>query len=361
MAIFGERQCDRCNGTGKWQNPNQAADKRDCFACNGLSEHTLQRSHMESWIKSLSEAGLAPSTRHNYIRKVLHYFHWRHDRGEFHIEPARLLSVSDLPKRPKLLPKPFPLAVDLEIQRRLRDSDQLLHKAILLLRRTGVRTQELWLLPELCVHEDHAGNSFLKVPLGKMKSERLVPLDRETLTLITAIGDQSRGMRGAASPNPDHSGRLVYGPAKNWSFYQNLRAAFLSITSGLSSTEPMGLHRLRHTYATELLSAGMSLYGVMQLLGHRCITTTLVYAGIVQQTIHEEYHAAQIKLKDRYEAIRPMGGNDLAAPISPALLADDLARVLRSRRASAGPTARVKIQRLIKRVDHLRVELKSVQ
>jgi site-specific recombinase XerD len=327
---------------------------------NGLNESSLMRPHLEDWIKSLSDAGLAPSTRGYYIQKVRHYLHWRHDRGELQMEPQRLLSASDIPKRPKLLPRPFPLDIDLEIQRRLRASDQLVHWAILLLRRTGIRTHELCLLPESCVHGDHAGNSFLKVPLGKMNSERLVPLDPETLELIQEIRKRSKAARADGVLDSDNPPLLIHGPRKNRIYYQVLRAAFSSITYGLSTSEPMGLHRLRHTYATELLNAGMSLYGLMQILGHRQVTTTLIYAGVAQQTIHEEYFAAIEKLKDRYAAIKPGQGVIAAEPFTPDALADDLARSLRRMRASADRSSRSTIHRLIRRVDHLRTELKTI-
>ena len=39
----------------------------------------------------------------------------------------------------------------------------------------------------------------------------------------------------------------------------------------------MTTHRLRHTYATTLLGAGMSLPSLMKLLGHTDIATTARY------------------------------------------------------------------------------------
>ena len=249
---------------------------------NGVEEKGLNRTHIDLWLRSLADDGLAASTRHHYIQKVRHYLHWQYDRGELKMAPERLLSAADLPKKPRLLPRPYPPDIDAEIQRRLKNSGKLMDQAILLLRHTGIRSNELWLLPDHCVQEDHAGNSFLKVPVGKMNSERLVPLDAETLALIANIRLLSMAARRDSDPKSDAPLRLVQGPVKNPAFYYILKTEFLSITQGLSSTESMELHRLRHTYATELLSAGMSLYGVMNILGHRTITTTLVYASVVR-------------------------------------------------------------------------------
>ena len=31
-------QCRKCGGSGEWQNPNRADDRRPCFACNGTGD-----------------------------------------------------------------------------------------------------------------------------------------------------------------------------------------------------------------------------------------------------------------------------------------------------------------------------------
>jgi hypothetical protein len=51
-------------------------------------------------------------------------------------------------------------------------------------------------------------------------------------------------------------------------------------------------HQLRHTYATSLLRAGMSLPALMRLLGHRTANVTLRYLEITQADLHREYRAA---------------------------------------------------------------------
>jgi len=34
--------CKKCNGTGKWENPRNPADKRECFACHGQGTHKMR-------------------------------------------------------------------------------------------------------------------------------------------------------------------------------------------------------------------------------------------------------------------------------------------------------------------------------
>src|SRR5579885_3291074 len=39
--------CRKCNGTGKWTNPRNEADKRDCFACRGQGTHKVGKAKGE--------------------------------------------------------------------------------------------------------------------------------------------------------------------------------------------------------------------------------------------------------------------------------------------------------------------------
>ena len=314
---------------------------------NGITEENLTRANIEAWLKSQVDKGLSPNTRQLYILRVRRYLYWRYDRGYQKQNPDKLISTADVPKRPKLLPRPFPLALDMEILRRLRQSEHLYHRAILLLRRTGMRSNELWKLPTNCIHQDHSGIFYLKVPLGKMNNERLVPLDSETLALIKKIQEQSALARNSAGNHQSELAKLVYGPSNSDTFYHLMRGEFKTLTADLVDAIPFRLHRLRHTFATEMLNAGMSLYGVMHLLGHRHAGTTLIYAAIVQVTICEEFFAAQEKLKTRY-ATTISSPAESSGPLTPIALADDLARALRRLRSSNNPTTAENIRRLLK-------------
>jgi integrase len=57
------------------------------------------------------------------------------------------------------------------------------------------------------------------------------------------------------------------------------------------------LHCLRHTFASELLNAGMRLECLQQLLGHENIEMTRRYARLTDNTRREEYFNAMSKIE----------------------------------------------------------------
>ena len=43
MQVRESAPCMKCNGSGKWINPRNTNDKRDCFACKGSGQHVGQK------------------------------------------------------------------------------------------------------------------------------------------------------------------------------------------------------------------------------------------------------------------------------------------------------------------------------
>src|SRR5919108_6244935 len=62
-------------------------------------------------------------------------------------------------------------------------------------------------------------------------------------------------------------------------------------------------HRLRHTAATQLLNAGCRVTSIQKFLGHKELSTTMVYARVHDQTVAEDYFAAMERVEQRLEIV----------------------------------------------------------
>ena len=73
-------------------------------------------------------------------------------------------------------------------------------------------------------------------------------------------------------------------------------------------------HQLRHSYATEMIRAGVSLPAVMHLLGHKSIRMTLRYVQVTPNDLHQQYHQARQLIASKYLLPKPPIAQTLQTP-----------------------------------------------
>ena len=99
--------------------------------------------------------------------------------------PARrLIFPRDAPGLPHPLPRYLPPDSERALLAALKASPNRLRADALLLRATRMRIGGLVDLELDCVHEVAGSGTWLKIPLGKLLTERMVPIDEETLSII---------------------------------------------------------------------------------------------------------------------------------------------------------------------------------
>lgn len=303
----------------------------------GLALSQLTRKELSRWHRSLLDEGLSPQTRILRLQHVRAWMRWLEDQGEnIGALADELIRPSDLPKLPKYLPRPLPVHVDLELQRRWSMSDCRYQWGLLLMRSTGIRVGELIALDCGCVRTDPGGHQALKVPLGKLNTERVVPVTAEAYALIGRL-------KGPTCPNLHRP--LIVTPTGIRARYGLFREALRKSSNDLDAGEPITTHRLRHTYATELLAGGASLLTVMKLLGHRDHRMTLRYTAITQKTVRREYLAALDVIQSRYDLPNWSSQTPDAKPADPRRLVADLIRLMNNQ-VQAHPEKPAVIKRL---------------
>ena len=312
----------------------------------------ISRLDTEAWVKHLKSLGLGPSWRCSLLYRSKVYLWWLQENGIIGADPDQLLKSTDSPKRPKLLPKPLAPEDDARLQRTLEKQDHIYCRALLLMRWTGIRIGELVDLEYNCIWIDHAGHRYLKVPLGKLNNERMVPIDERTAALVAGLRelyhDDSKLRPRYLLGRPD--GRQIEP--------QDLRAALHNTSREAGIKERVNSHRLRHTYATSLLNGGMSLVGVMRLLGHRSILMTLGYAAVSPESLRAEYLSAITNISERHRVDAAIEHIADEAPTLAATLGA-LSRLIRQAAHHRETDAR-KVRLLIKRVHRLQGEVEQL-
>ena len=272
----------------------QADPALDCIASLD------RRRHIEPYLTSMTEA-VSPRngeliTVADRSRRVLAVMGFLTDITEWGWPeaPARkLLFRDDNPKLPQVLPRYLPVDIDRRLTEVLPDrpGNELAACALRLQRCCGLRIGELLDLELDCVHEVPGHGSWLKIPLGKLQTERMVPLDEDILQLI----DHITGVRSHGRPMPHPRYRR---PAQFLFTHHGRRLSQSAVRAelnraacqaGLGHVTP---HQLRHTYATALVNAGVSLQALMALLGHMSAEMSLRYGRLFDTTVRAEYERA---------------------------------------------------------------------
>jgi site-specific recombinase XerD len=141
----------------------------------------------------------------------------------------------------------------------------------------GLRMQEGL---NLQVGDVDAKRGMVHVHRGKGAKDRYIPLPSSTLQLLRlfwvthkhkrllfpADGRKHTGMSTAQTPM---SPTAVQGAMK-------------LITSQIDFGKKVSIHTLRHSYATHLLEAGVSLKVIQKYLGHSSLQTTLIYLHLTE-------------------------------------------------------------------------------
>jgi site-specific recombinase XerD len=246
--------------------------------------------HLLGWFRSLSEQQppLCNKTRIDYILVIRRLLDDLASNG--HPVQSDLIRREDFPPLPLYFPRPLSLEEDQLLQQELLRTDDLYANALLLIRATGIRLGECIHLPLDCLRQIGTEQWALHVPLGKLHTERFVPADTEVRRIVERILTLRTSAPLARSPNS----QAFLLPHRGTRYpLAIIRSALQQAAKRAGCFTHVTPHRLRHSFATEMLRLGVSLPALMKLLGHKDIRMTLRYAEVTQQDLQREFHQAR--------------------------------------------------------------------
>ena len=187
------------------------------------------------------------------------------------------------------IPDRLPRAMDPDDTRRLLATldDVQSRVMILLLLRTGIRIGELL---NVQVIDLQLTERRLEIYEGeKNRLGRVVYLSDDAVAVC-------RDWMRQRDPEREY---FLHSRCRGRMCYSTARAMFMQCLVKAGLTEKgYTVHTLRHTFATDLLNAGMRLECLQVLLGHRCIEETRRYARLTDKTREEEYFRAMEKIEN---------------------------------------------------------------
>jgi site-specific recombinase XerD len=207
-----------------------------------------------------------------------HFYWWRSPLGYGRPRPTMSRLRVKEPKRIVI-----PLSVD-EVARfwsSFRTSRDLAIVGLMLLQ--GLRSNEVIVLN---CEDVLLAESQIRVH-GKGNKIRCLPLASDTVLLLDHYLRLERPQPCGPAlfvslKGPARGTRMT--PAGMRSLFRHHRRA-----TGIAPAHP---HRFRHTFASDMVRAGISLPALMQLMGHAHISTTMVYVQISPRDVFEQYARA---------------------------------------------------------------------
>lgn len=210
---------------------------------------------------------------------------WTHDLPEL----AHLIRRQDIPRLPYRLPRPLTAEQDQLLQREFLRRNDLGANVFLLIRHTGMRIGECADLASDCLRSTGPDQWAIHVPLGKLETERLVPVDPFVCKFVRTL----RFFRSLQ--RLPHDEFLLPRPRTKEALIRQLRDYLHQVCQELGLSARIVPHQFRHTYASEMLRAGVGLPALMNLLGHVDPDMTLRYLDVTLTDLQREFQMARAK------------------------------------------------------------------
>lgn len=253
------------------------------YKASGKVLEKVERSDIEAFLEHEQDRGMYISTVRLRLACLIAFFHYLMEQD---VLPASLFKKTIRLKLPETLPRainPKDLQKLLSVIDRIRD-----RALILLLLRTGIRIGEAL---SLTLNDIDMSDRKVHLHQGEKNSMgRVVYLSQ----------DAHFALKRWLTERDKKKEAIFYGQGSSGMCYSTARSLFVKYRKK-AQLDHRGytVHCLRHTFASELLNAGMRLEVLQQLMGHQDIEVTRRYARLTDRTREEEYFRAMAFIEKR--------------------------------------------------------------
>ncbi len=267
--------------------PSEQETKETILRCHlvpyfGLEKiNEIKQQDIERY-KASKQGSLSQKTINNHLICLNKCLHTAVEWGRMPIAPK--IGLLRVPTQK------FDYLSPLETAKILEDkAEPTWNEMVRLAARTGMRRGELIALDwsdvdfsrrTLTVRRAYAGG---EIGTPKNHRERTIPLTDDVFAMLYARAEKTG---------------LVFHGLNGEILGKSINGGAIKRVCKRVGLRPIGWHTLRHTYASTLVSEGIPLTAVSQLLGHSDIRVTMRYAHLAPSMLHESVRALQ-RAEDR--------------------------------------------------------------
>ena len=229
------------------------------YLIKDVSVDTLTPERLRSYfLYCITKLKLSENLIHSRINAIKFYYEQVLHRDKM------LFENIPRPQKKSILPK---VISKNDIAKIFNCVDNLKHQVMLkLCYGMGLRVSEV---VNLKISDVDSGRMLVHIEAAKGKKDRYV-------TLPTSILDDLRNYYRTYRPKT----YLFEGQYGGQYSIRSVQAVFKNAMQKAKINKKVGIHGLRHSYATHLLECGTDMYFIQKLLGHKDIKTTEIYAKV---------------------------------------------------------------------------------
>lgn len=236
---------------------------------------SIQRAHINRYIRSLRSKGYATSSITRKIASLRGWFRWMIGMEIITSDPTEAL---EQPKMARRLPKVLSVSEILDL---LKEDLSPLNRAILeLLYACGLRVSEL---VNLTLQNVNLEQEYVRC-FGKGSKERIIPLGHQAKYAILRY----LKLREVILLEHNVSSNMLF-MEENGKPITRQKVYTLVKNLGETIHKTMSPHTFRHSFATHLLENGADLRIVQELLGHADVSTTQLYTHVSKKRLKDIY------------------------------------------------------------------------
>ena len=251
-------------------------------ACQGWTDWSVRL--IEDYIDDKLREGKAAATINLHLYQFRSFCKFAIDEG--HPVPHILtrIKVLDTPKR---LPRPLSdeqvLRLEACIKEAITQAERELNRKVAirdlaclyLMWHCGMRNSEV---RELLVRNVDLSGRKLFIEHSKEGKDRMIYISETT---AAALSEHFANRRRPNSP-------YVFAGRNGPMGLRSINYRFLGYRERCDV--PVTPHRLRHTFASQMLAAGMSITSLQRYMGHEQLNTTLLYAEVSDPMLQKDYY-----------------------------------------------------------------------